>query len=354
MRKYFLDNIRWICVLLLFPIHTCMIYNNFGENFFVRGDSIPFLSMIIESFSPWYMRLLFAIAGISTFYALKKRTAKKYFMERVYKLLIPMIAGIVLIVPIQTFYGEKFHNGYTGGFFNQYILFFTKVTDLSGYTGGFTPSQLWFMLYLFIISILALPVAIKYNKKFNNLAVHKLSVLQIIPLYLISIILLPVLRIGGKSLGEYFIIFMLGYIVLSNDIVHEKLDKNRWYLLISLIILTALNLLSRNLWNWSSGLLYDVFTRFISWVGILAMLGLGKHYLNFRNSFTEYFSKASFPIYIFHQSWLVLVAYYMFQFTSNVAVQVVSIIIGSFIITMLSYEIFKRIPFVRFLFGIRK
>jgi hypothetical protein len=37
MRKHFIDNLRWICVLLLIPYHTCMIYNRFGENFYVRG-----------------------------------------------------------------------------------------------------------------------------------------------------------------------------------------------------------------------------------------------------------------------------------------------------------------------------
>jgi len=34
-----------------------------------------------------------------------------------------------------------FHNGYTGNCFEQYILFFTKLTDLSGYNGGFTPAH---------------------------------------------------------------------------------------------------------------------------------------------------------------------------------------------------------------------
>ena len=43
---------------------------------------------------------------------------------------------------------------------------FTHLTDLSGYDGAFTPGHLWFILFLFLISLAALPVlqAIPYEK----------------------------------------------------------------------------------------------------------------------------------------------------------------------------------------------
>lgn len=151
-------------ILLLFPFHTCMIYNNWGENFYIKGDSIPLLSGFIQICYSWFMPLLFVIAGISSCYALSRRTPKQYIKERLLKLFIPLISGILLLVPIQTFYAEKFHNGYNCGYFHQYMLFFTKETDLTGYTGGFTPAHLWFILYLFIISLIALPITIKYKK----------------------------------------------------------------------------------------------------------------------------------------------------------------------------------------------
>lgn len=89
---------------------------------------------------------------------MEKRSSKEYIKERIKKLLITCISGVLLIVPIMTYFAEKFHNGYDGGYFNQYILFFTKKTDLSGFTGGFTPGHLWFLLCLFVISLIALIV----------------------------------------------------------------------------------------------------------------------------------------------------------------------------------------------------
>jgi len=73
-------------------------------------------------------------------------------------------------------------------------------------------------------------------------------------------------------------------------------------------MLIILNFVLRNTIDLKAGTLVDIYTRLQGWVGILAIVGLGKHYLEFHNKGTSYLSKASFPIYILHQSWLVLVA----------------------------------------------
>jgi surface polysaccharide O-acyltransferase-like enzyme len=331
-----------------------MIYNSFGENFYVKSQGIPSLTNFIYVTSPWFMPLLFVIAGISTRYALERRTSKEYIKERVYKLLIPLVSGILLLIPIQTFYAEKFHNGYKGEYLAQYILFFTRDTDLTGYTGGFTPGHLWFILYLFVISLITLPIAIKYKKSHRKIAVEKLSVLKILPMFLIFLIMAPILDVSGKSLGEFFALFMLGYFILSEDIIQERLEKGRWYLFTGLIILIVLEILFRNLGDLSFGKAYDVFIRFFSWIGILSWIGIGKHYLNFRNKVTDYFAKASFTIYVFHQSYVILVGYYALKMTSSIILQVITIISGSFILTLLSYEVFRRISITRFLFGIKE
>ena len=123
MRKYFIDNIRWLCILMLFPYHIFRIYNSFMEGFYVEGPDVITTTGFIVATTPWFMPLLFVIAGLSSAYALKKKTSIEYAKERVYKLLIPFVAGILLVVPAQTYFAEVFHNSYTGGYFYQYILF---------------------------------------------------------------------------------------------------------------------------------------------------------------------------------------------------------------------------------------
>jgi peptidoglycan/LPS O-acetylase OafA/YrhL len=352
MRKHFVDNLRWLCVLLLVPYHTCMIYNGFGENFYIRGGAVPALNDFILICSPWFMPLMFALAGASTAYALERRTPGQYAKERFLKLFIPLVSGLLLIIPIQTYFAERFHNGYTGGYFEQYILFFTKPTDLSGYTGGFTPAHLWFILYLFIISMVALPIILLYKKGSHKLPVDKMTVPMILPMFIITSVMSLVLNIGGKSMGYFFAFFMLGYFILSNDTLQQRLANRRWPLAGGFLVLTVLRIAFQNLEV--NEHLYGLYTDLTSWLGILTFMGLGRQYLNSANKVTAYLAEASFPFYILHQTILVGVAFYVFQFTSAVPLQVVGIIICTYIVTFAVYELFRRIPGLRFIFGIKK
>lgn len=359
MRKYFLDNLRWIIILILFPFHTFRIYS--FENFYIHGPVNVILYEFIVFVAPWFMTLLFVIAGISTYYSLKRRTSKEYLKERIFRLFIPFVVGLVLLVPIQTFFAEKFHLGFNGSYFSQLITFFTTFGDLSGYTGGFTPGHLWFILYLFIISLIALPIIILYKNSSIKLNFDKVTIIKIIPLFLVFWVMSGILDIGGESLGAYFSFFIVGYFILASDKVQEDLEKYKWYLFSIFLICSIINLLvypyllvniPEDTWAWFD-LLLSLFIAFLAWTGILSFMGLGKKYLNFHNKWTEYFTKASYPIYIFHQTWIVVVAYYTFLLTSSLILQIIIILFGSFILTIISYEIVKRTKLTRFLFGIK-
>ena len=346
MRKYFIDNLRWLCVLLLFPYHLFMIYNSFGENFYVKGASIKATTTFIVLVWPWFMPLLFVIAGASTAYALKKRSLRAYMKERTTKLLVPLLAGILLIVPAQTYFAERFHNGYTGGYFAQYILFFTKPTDLTGYTGGFTPAHLWFILYLFVISLAALPVILLARRLKAKEAFSKTSASIPLPI-IICLFILPVLGalvldIAGKSLGEYFVWFMLGYVLLSRESIQQHLEKYQ-----GTLGGIALTCLAVSLLQWYGvlvlpGRIPDVFSRLYAWVMILACFGLGKKYLDMNNRFTHYMSRSSFSVFLFHQTWIVVAAYYALQITKNIPAQMGLIVLISVPATFATYELCRR------------
>jgi len=333
-----------------------MIYNAFGEPFYIEGQSIFGTSAFIASLSPWFMPLLFALAGVSTFYALKKRTPSSYVKERVLKLIIPLFAGVLFVIPAQTYIAERFHNGFTGSYFYQYVLFFTAETDLSGTRGGFTPAHLWFLLYLFVISIIALPLLVAYNNAKWKLSIQKMIV--IMPLFVIPFAMAPILNIGGHSVGRYFAYFILGYFVLSSDNLLEKLDRFRIPLLLTTVACSIGNVVLVYFFihdRLQAPMFYfEILQAFYGWIAILTILGLGRHYLNFRNRITDYLSASSFAVYIFHQSWIIVVAYYVFMFTENILAQILLIIFTSFVFTYATYEICRRIPGLRFLFGIKR
>ena len=167
MRLKYVDNIRIICILLLFPFHTAMIYNNWNEAFYITGKPSIIASLFVTQVYPWWMTLLFTLAGVSSFHALNSKTNKEFIFERLKKLFVPFLFGIILIVSVQSYIADIFYNNYKGSYFSHLKIFFTKFTDLTGGDGGFTPGHLWFVLYLFVISLVMFPFMKKYINNSN-------------------------------------------------------------------------------------------------------------------------------------------------------------------------------------------
>lgn len=286
-RKYYIDNLRTVSILLLFPFHTFMIYNNWGENFYIHGEALLIPSLFIRVVHIWIMPLLFALAGMSSHYALKKRNTSEYVKERVRKLLLPFIFGILLVVPVQPYLAGVYFNG-QGNYFDS----FTKFTDLSGYDGGFTPGQLWFLLLLFVLSMVCLPFMIRYKDRSKGTLGDRIPFIWVILMGL-----LPcagsLFEVGGQSKQsptEYMAYFLLGYFLLSNENLLKKLEKYRFRLL-GLAVLYA---------GFITFMIDGEGYEMASWLFILAILGLAQHYLDFNGKVTNYLSKSSFGVYLFH------------------------------------------------------
>ncbi|MCC7550151.1 MAG: acyltransferase family protein [Methanobacterium sp.] len=367
MRKYYLDNLRWLIILILFPYHVLLIYSSIGSYYFHVANSV-IANAFILTFAPWFMQLLFTVAGIATYYSLKKRDANQYLKERVSKLLLPTVAGVILVIPVSVYFGYLYM-GYTGNFLNFFVNHFTNwIPNLES---GIIIGPLWFLLYLFIISLAALPFIMKYKNGKWKIPLEKVTVpkllLLIIPLAIGSFFLdlYP-----EKSILQFFLLFVFGYFLLSDDSVQQRLEDKRWPLFISFVAITIIYLLLSvpNIDSTGSAASTSAFTFYtilgafimklfentILWLGVLGVMGMGKHYLEFKNSKTLYLSAVSFPIYIFHIVWINLFAYYIINWIPNLmALQVILIMGLSFVFTIATIEVVRRIKGVRFLFGIK-
>ncbi len=350
MRKYYLDNLRTLMILLLFPVHTFMIWNDYGTKFYVWGGESKLLSSLITLVNPWFMSILFVIAGMCANYSLRKRSIKGFVKERFSKLMLPFISGMILLIPFQTLYARKFFFGYNGSLFDNFKYFFTNFTDLSGYDGCFTPGHLWFILFLFVISILSLVVIklLPYEKIRNK--TEKMNIAIIILLFVPVWLFYYIGNFGGFSLGKDFILYLLGYYVFSNDLIIQKIIK--WKKLI--LMLFCILQLGLSIAYYQFSYYGDLGVNIVGWLGVLSFLIIGNEYFNKKTKITDYLSKASFPVYILHQTILVISGYYVLLSIDNIVMQVLIIMAGSFLLTFLCYEIIRRIPYLRKLFGMKK
>jgi surface polysaccharide O-acyltransferase-like enzyme len=149
--------------------------------------------------------------------------------------------------------------------------------------------------------------------------------------------------IGGKSPTEYLAYFLLGYFFLAKEGIQERLDKYRY-------ILLGVALLAAGLTLYFDNLLFEV----VCWLCVLAILGWARHSFNVTGRFVTYLSKNSFGIYLFHQSWIVIIGYFVLRLTDNYWLQIPLILLGATALTFLTNEAARRVPPLRWAFRLKK
>lgn len=189
------------------------------------------------------MPMLFFLAGASTHFALEKMSLKDYLQERIKRLLIPIIFGIIVIVPPQTYLARLCRGESNLNYFEHLKFFFTNVIDFTGFDGGFTPAHLWFIAYLFVVSIVGGFIISKIFK--SRIGENLLPLIKNALLSRFSIPILLLLgftsdifpSIMGKSIIGYLTIFILGYIIYQDHAFIEKIKEHRLKFLSTFVLL---------------------------------------------------------------------------------------------------------------------
>lgn len=346
MRRNEIDWLRNLAILMLFPYHTAVIFDGMGSFFIKSQYAHQGATMFIASTFYWYMPLMFFLAGASTYYAFGKRTTQAYIKERCIKLLLPLFLGILTVVPSQVYYALKWRGSYSGNVFEFYKNFLFKVTDFKGTDGAFTPAHLWFILFLFIISIMALPILkwINTHRGIEALAFLKKKFLNyrgFFFIYIVFMIAEIVPRFGDKSLTQNLLLFIFGYICYSDEDFMEKIDLKRRSCLIISVVGTVISLFIYNtaLKSFSpriSLVILVICTNALVIPAILAILGYGRKFLTSHNWLLKKLNNHSFLIYILHQPILIALAYYIIPLNISGYVKVGVLLITSFILTLIA------------------
>ena len=291
------------------------------------------------------MAQLFLFAGISTKFSLKKRTTAQFFKERVSKVLLPVLWGIPTVVAILAYIADKFHNGYQGNFFQHYSVFFTRFTDFTGYDGGFTPGHLWFLVFLFVISVVGMCLILLQKRFLPNIKIKKIPILAI---YIFGV--LPALGFiiftmnGNKGPISTLILYLAGYYIFSREDVMNTLEK---YRLPSLIIFLIANFTRIYCYIWmANGATSKISTLsylIAMYFGILTCMGYGKKYFNQSGKVFSFLSKTSFDFYIFHFPWVVFFQYIISKWTLNIIFTYGLAVILAFICTFATVYVKMRI-----------
>ncbi len=358
MRKHWLDNLRWVTVLLVLLYHVIYFFNNKGVfggigGFGTYPDCPQYQDVVMYMLYPWFMPLLFLLAGISARYALEKRSAKQWFRARTRKLLVPGTIGLFV-----------FH--WMVGYFNTVVAkrmgVFDGMPGIARYAvmavSGTGP--LWFIQLLWLLSLVLLLLRTLDKKDQCWNWCGKIPAVGIILLGILfwlgeqTMIQHPRPETADGLLNLYkpffyLVPFLLGYYVFSHDAVQEKVKK-AWIPLMACAVASGIVLVVTTFGqdNTSPQYLGSPLNSLYGWLMCLALTGWFQACFDRTGRFAGYMTRASFGIYIVHYLVVASLGYMMKTYTQLPPVAIYLILtVAVFTLSPLLYEFLRRIPVVK-------
>jgi surface polysaccharide O-acyltransferase-like enzyme len=355
MRKHWIDNLRWVTVLLVLLYHVFYFYNNKGVIGGIGGfgDGPQYQDAIMYILYPWFMPLLFILAGISARYALQNHPAAEWFKDRTRKLLVPSTIGLLFI-------------GAVIGWINTMISpaaeslselplpvkYFIWV--ISG-TGPF-----WFIQDLWLLSLALLlirkldPADRFYNwcGRLGTVPVILLGVLFWLGHKTLIMEPYPASAEGLWNLYKpvfYMVPFLMGYFVFAHERIQENL-RRAWGPLMICAEAACITLIFKTFGqdNTLPAYLASPLNNIYGWLMCLAMMGWFKARFDRTGKFAGYMTRTSYGIYIVHYLVIASVGFVLKTHTSmQPACIYIALTAAVFILSPLLYEIIRRIPFLR-------
>jgi hypothetical protein len=243
--------------------------------------------------------------------------------------------------------------------------------------GNLSWHHLWFIAYLWVFSLLALPIFQRLkNGTGRETVLRWTSILarghRIFLLALPLMLILGILHInwpnGRMNLINdwanfffYLTAFFYGFILCSNDRLREAIVRSRLVAIFGGVLCFLVFLATKDITGnepWLTYKLPDIaivaLHGFNTWCWLLVIIGFGTTSLNFRNRLLDYVSEAAYPFYIIHQTIILICGYYVVQLDWSIAAKFISILSISFVTTMFIYEMLvRRLKPLRFLFGMK-
>jgi surface polysaccharide O-acyltransferase-like enzyme len=308
----------------------------------------------------FHMPLLFAISGASTYLALRVRGPGKYLLERVQRLLIPALFTIVVLLPPMTYITRLArHQG--GSFIKHFIGFFeVNPNDLAGVYGSWTPAHTWFILFLMIFSLIALPMFMLERRSKDHRVTAAIASFLEKPIALLLLFIPLALAVSLDLLGDknplyYFLVFCIGYLLMTDPRYQDSIDR----IAPAALVLGIAFEVVRQAWQpslqeWSLPWVgYGLMEQANRWLLVLAILGFGHILIRSGGPVLRYLSDAAFPFYILHLPINTLVGYYVIQLDTVLAVKYLLIVFLTGLLTFGVYEVVRRSAVTPFLFGIK-
>jgi glucan biosynthesis protein C len=379
IRRYEADWLRVFATYLLFVFHGAKVFD-VAPFYHIKNDTlVPSLDLFTYFIHLWHMPLLFALAGWSLCISLRVRGPENMIRERMRRLFVPLVFGIVVLCPIIKYYELRSGlnlsiSGLETGFeFHESFLAYWP-SFFSG-LDRFTWAHLWFIAYLLTFTLL-------YRKRCIARLETAPSDAPRSPMHLyrplIALVLIQTtLRLvwpGSLNLvwdwanfAYYSLYFLMGFEVGRNP-AWERAIAGEWrragaiavasciamvvYLMVVFGGNVSLDPANISLLDIVKLLPLLASTAVAGYCVIITLVGLALKTLRRGNRVISYLSESSLPVYVLHQVGIVVPGYYLLQFDLPVSIKLPLLLVISTSLTLAVYHwIVRPNAVLRFAFG---
>lgn len=344
MRRKYLDNIRWMTVVLVVVYHVFYMYNAAG----IPGGIGAFSKTqkqdaVLYVLYPWFMLLLFVVSGMSARFHLESHSEKDFLRQKTTKLLVPSTIGLFVFWWILGYFNVKIGGGLAAmqGVPKPvlYLIFCVSGTG-----------PLWYIQLLWLYSVFLIAfrrfekdTLWKHGQKANLAVLLLCGVLVWVGANVGNVPVITVYRFGIYGVG-----YFLGYFVLSHDTVIDRLKKA--YLPLGAAAVALGTAFTAFFWGKpyaEHSVLDTPLCNAYAWIAVLAILACMKRWGDRENCFTRFMCRKAWGLYLFHYLPLAVCALYLYPTSLPATLKYWLSALAAFGGALLLYEVIRRIPFLR-------
>jgi hypothetical protein len=404
-RRLELDIVGMVIVVGLVFLHSAAIFS--GQEMVVntsQGQAATMVATLVVAFDVlWTMPVLMLMAGMTIRYSLRRRTVGQFVRERILRLFVPFLTGLLIIFPPQVYYYLKADPTYQDGFWQFLRRFWHVEFSLAAFPAfirGAPPdrvllnvSYLWFLIYLFVYTLLLLPLLLYLLRPVGHRLVERLAsfftrrgaiLLLAIPIAVVEAILTTEFP-GGWNRFVWLFPILYGFVFAGDERFDETLVRHRKLALVLGIVSFLLYFVGMGALaqvaqvnpftdRGVGGMVVRAIKGWAAWCWVVAVMGMATRWgqrqrqtadsqpsgsaamrqPSLADRILAYGREARLPFYVLHELPVILIGFYVVRWSAHPLVKYLVISFSALAATLLLYDIgVRRTLVTRVLFGMR-
>ncbi len=371
----YLDWLKFLVVYGIVVYHSSLPFTYGGGWLIASRDKSLVLTAFAGFTFPWGIPLLFLLSGAGAYFGLRTKTASAFMRKRILRLGLPLVAGIILLSPLQSYLTSGIAPKHLSGMMGYYPQFLGSMRfDWTPQWLGRYGYHLWFLGYLLAITAATLPLLEWLRGEHGRRWVSRLArmsrtragiLLLALPLVVSQLLLrnrFPAYQ-DWADVATYTMAFLAGFLLASDTRFAIAIRRRARFAvvtgIVSSLVVGSMLVLSAGHPRMISPddipfyATYSLFWSLNIWSWCMALLALGVIWLNRSNAVVRYGAESALPVYIVHHPVVVILGSFIVTWDLPLPLRFLLLVTCAIAVTVGIYEFgIRRTNVTRFIFGL--